>query len=335
MKNKINYFFIFLFLIFILLIIALISLSVGSTYLGINDVIDVLTKNAVEKTFNIIINIRLPRVLGAIFLGGALSVSGMLLQTFFNNPIAGPYVLGISQGAKMCVAVFMICTLKYGIIINSVGMIISAFFGSLISTVFVLLISSKTRNMSMLIVCGILIGYICSAITDLIITFADDSDIVNLHNWSMGSFSGINWSNIYVIMLVVTTSFFAVFLLSKPLGAYLHGADYAMSLGVNVLFLRIMIIVLSGILSATVTAFAGPISFVGIAVPHLVKSITRCARPIIHIPACFILGAIVTLLCDDIARVIFAPTELAISTVTAIVLVPVVIIVMLRRVRDE
>ena len=210
-------------------------------------------------------------------------------------------------------------------------MIISAFAGSLIAMVFVLVVAKKVPSMSILIVCGIMIGYICSAITDFVVTFADDSNIVNLHNWSMGSLSGMNWENVKYICIIIIVGIIVTFFMSKPIGAYQLGEVYAKSVGVNIKGLRVCLIMLSSILAATVTAFAGPISFVGIAVPHLIKTISKTAKPIILIPGCFIGGAIVTLVCDGIARTVFAPTEISISSVTAIILVPVVISMLLKK----
>lgn len=285
-----------------------------------------------RETYNkIIMDIRLPRIISAIFLGGALAVSGFLLQTFFGNPIAGPYVLGISSGAKLTVAIAMIFLLSKGIHINSVGMILAAFIGSMAAMGFVLLISLKVQKMSMLIVCGILIGYICSAITDLCITFADDSNIVNLHNWSMGSFSGIGWNHIPIMVLSVIIGVILCFILSKPIGAYLMGENYARNMGVNVKLLRILLIFISSFLSASVTAFAGPISFVGIAVPHLVKMMLKTSKPILLIPGVFVFGSVITLLCDGIARCALAPIEISISTITAVLLVPFVIAMMITK----
>lgn len=281
--------------------------------------------------YHIIWDIRLPRILSAIFLGGALSISGFLLQTFFGNPIAGPYVLGISSGAKLTVALTMIYLLGKGITISSFGMVVAAFIGAMLAMGFVLLISLRVHKMSLLIVCGIMIGYICSAITDLCVTFADDSNIVNLHNWSQGSFSGMNWSNVGMITVIVTITFVVTLFLSKPIGAFQMGENYARNMGVNILALRIALILLSSFLSACVTAFAGPISFVGIAVPHLVKMAMGTAKPLVLIPGCFFGGAVVTLFCDGIARTLFAPTEVSISSVTAVLLVPVVIVMMLRK----
>ena len=178
-----------------------------------------------------------------------------------------------------------------------------------------------------------MIGYICSAVTDFIVTFAEDSDIVNLHNWSMGSFSGISWENVKVIAFVVGVTGICTFFLSKPMEAYQLGETYAKNMGVNIKLFRVLLVVLSSILSAVVTAFAGPVSFVGIAVPHLIKLATHTAKPIILIPGCFLGGAVITLFCDGIARTVFAPTEISISSVTAVFLVPVVIAAMLRKQR--
>ena len=186
----------------------------------------------------------------------------------------------------------------------------------------------------MLVVSGVMIGYICSAVTDFVVTFADDSDIVNLHNWSMGSFSGISWGNIRGMSVVVLLTGAVTFLLSKPMGAYQLGESYAKNMGVNIRLFRVLLVLLSSILSACVTAFAGPVSFVGIAVPQLIKNLFRTAKPILMIPACFLGGGICCLFCDLIARTLFAPTELSISTVTAVFGAPVVIFVMIRQKRE-
>lgn len=308
------------------------NVSAGSVDMTLSELIGILKRESQESTlYQIVWKIRLPRMIAAILLGGALSVSGFLLQSFFQNPIAGPYVLGISSGAKLVVALTMIFLLEKGIMISSFGMVAAAFVGSLLAMGFVLVISFRVSQMSLLVVCGILIGYICSAITDFCVTFASDSNIVNLHNWSMGSFSGMTWDNIKLMVLIVGVTTFVTFCLAKPIGAYQMGENYARNMGVNVKVLRIALILLSSLLSACVTAFAGPISFVGIAVPHLVKMALKTAKPIVLIPGCFLTGAAITLFCDGIARTVFAPTEVSISSVTAVFLVPVVIAAMLRK----
>ena len=199
----------------------------------------------------------------------------------------------------------------------------------------VLAVSPKIHNMSFLVLIGVMIGYICSAVTDFLVTFAQDSDIVNLHNWSMGSFSGITWENVKVITIVVTVTAILTFLLSKPMTAYQLGETYAKNMGVNIRVFRVLLVILSSVLSAVVTAFAGPVSFVGIAVPQLVKRLFQTAKPIIMIPASFLGGAVFCMFCDLLARTVFAPTEMSISTVTAIFGAPVMIAVMLRQNRTK
>lgn len=280
---------------------------------------------------SILWDIRIPRVLTALILGGALAVSGYLLQTFFNNPIAGPFVLGISSGAKLLVALTMIIFLELHMAVGSITLIVAAFIGALISTGFILIVSKGVKSMSMLVICGVMIGYLCSAITDFVVTFADDSNIVNLHNWSLGSFSGSSMSNVRIEAVVVVLVTIIAFFMSKPMSAYQLGEKYAINMGVNVRRFRVVLIILSSILSACVTAFAGPVSFVGIAVPHIIRQIFKTNKPIVMIPACFLGGSVFCLLSDYLARMLFAPTELSISSVTAILGAPVVIWMMVGR----
>lgn len=322
----------FLLLTVLLCALFLWNMNSGSVDLSAKEIINIIINGPNDGTSsNIIWNIRLPRILAAIILGGSLSVSGFLLQTFFANPIAGPFVLGISSGAKLVVSLVMIYLLTLGRTISSAMMIVAAFAGAMISMGFVLLVSKKVKKMSMLVICGVMIGYICSAITDFLLTFAEDSNIVNLHNWSLGSFSGTSWDNISVMSIVVFVTFLLTFLMSKPISAYQMGEVYAQNMGVNIKLFRMILILLSSILSACVTAFAGPISFVGIAVPHIVKTMMKTAKPILIIPACYLGGAVFCLFCDLIARTIFSPTELSISSVTAIFGAPIVIYMMVKR----
>lgn len=331
-QRRIRYLVSFLILTVLLCVLFLWNMNSGSVDLSVGEIWNIITTGPSEATSsNIIWNIRLPRILAAMILGGALSVSGFLLQTFFANPIAGPFVLGISSGAKLVVSLAMILLLSVGKTISSAQMILAAFVGAMISMGFVLLVSKKVNKMSMLVICGVMIGYICSAVTDFVLTFAEDSNIVNLHNWSQGSFSGMSWDNVKVMSIVVLITLLITFLMSKPISAYQMGEVYAQNMGVNIKMFRMALILLSSILSACVTAFAGPISFVGIAVPHLVKSMMKTAKPILIIPACFLGGAVFCLFCDLIARTIFAPIELSISSVTAIFGAPIVIYMMVRR----
>ena len=287
----------FLLLLLLLLVFLIWNIFAGSVSLSASEIWRILLGSDAGFTQSqIIMKIRLPRLLSALILGGALSLSGYLLQTFFHNPIAGPFVLGISSGAKMTVCVAMLALLSRGKTTSSAILIAAAFVGAMVSMGFVLLISQRVKRMSLLVVCGVMIGYICSALTDFLVTFADDSSIVNLHNWSLGSFSGMSWDNVKTMAVVC---------------------------GITLL--------LTSVLSACVTAFAGPISFVGIAVPHLMKSLFKSAEPLVMIPACFLGGGVFCLFCDLIARTAFAPTEVSISSVTAVFGAPIVIYMMIHR----
>ena len=330
MKQK-RYVLIFLCLAAAMLLLMAANVCIGSVKNPLAGVLRLLggERGAVVSA-GIVLQIRLPRALAAAILGGALALSGYLLQTFFHNPIAGPFTLGISSGAKLTVALVMVFFLEKALRVSSLVLILAAFVGAMISMSFVLLMSRVLNHMSTLIVSGVMIGYICTAITDFVVTFADDSDIVNLHNWSQGSFSGIGWDNVAVMTVVIFLTSAFVFLLSKPISAYQLGEAYAQNMGLNIRLFRALLVLLSSLLSACVTAFAGPVSFVGTAVPQIVKSLFHTARPILMVPACFLGGAVFCLFCDLLARTLFSPTELSISTVTAVFGAPVVIVILLR-----
>ncbi|MBR3135600.1 MAG: iron ABC transporter permease [Clostridia bacterium] len=317
-----------------LLLLIVWNVNAGSVHVTPGEILSILWGKGGDGAV-IVRGIRLPRIFAAALLGGALALSGFLLQTFFANPIAGPFILGISSGAKLILSLTLIVFLSRGVAVGSLALIVASFCGAMLSMGFVLLISSKVKRMSLLIISGVMIGYICSAVTDFVITFADDANIINLHHWSLGSFSGITWGNVGVMAAVILPALVLAFLLSKPIGAYQLGEVYAQNMGVNIRLFRAVLILLSSVLSAAVTAFAGPISFVGVAVPHIVRTVFKTAKPLIMIPACFLGGAVFCLLCDLIARTAFAPTELSISSVTALFGAPVVILVMLRRQKEN
>ena len=301
-RKRSRYTFVFVCMIAAFFVITVLNINTGNVHISVPKILRILFLHDGEAVeYSIIWKIRLPRILMAALLGGALSLSGFLLQTFFSNPIAGPFVLGISSGAKMAVALTMIVFLKYVGHFSSYTLVVAAFIGSLISTGFILLMSKKIHHMASLLVGGIMIGYICSAITDFVVTFADDSDIVNLHGWSQGSFSGMSWGNIKVAVVVVGIAAVCTFLLSKPISAYQLGEAYAQSMGV------------------------------GIAVPFLTRKAFGTSKPIVVIPGTFFIGAVFCMICDLIARMALAPVELNISTVTSILGAPIVIYMMVKR----
>ena len=322
---------------FVILLAALalllpLNLMIGSVGAPAAEIWKIITAgDRVSTLGKIIWQIRLPRICAVLILGGALSVSGLLLQSFFANPIAGPFILGISSGAKLVVALVMVFLLSRGIALGSLGMMAAAFAGSMLAMAFILAAARKVRDLSVLIICGMMIGYICSAVTDFVVTFANDSNIVNLHNWSMGSFSGISWQHVGVITVITGISLICVLFLIKPMSAYMLGETYARNAGVRLKAFRLALILVSSLLSAVVTAFAGPISFLGVAVPHLMRLLFKTSKPIVLVPACMAGGAAFCLFCDLLARSLFAPTELSISSVTAVFGAPVVIFMMISR----
>ncbi len=319
--------FIFLGLVALLGIAVVLNINMGSVNISPARIINMIFFGGEQGTpeQSIIFNIRLPRLIMAAVLGGGLALSGYLLQAFFRNPIAGPFVLGISSGARMFMAFAIIVVANYVGYVSGIAMVFMSFLGSLLSMGFVLIFAKRAKSMSMLLVVGIMIGYVCSAITDFIVTFAEENEISNLVSWSMGSFSSSNWNDVAVSSVIIFVSLILVLSISKPLSAYRLGEGYAQSMGINIKTFRIILILLSSILSATVTAFAGPISFVGIAVPHIAKFLFKTAKPLVIIPGVFFCGAIFCLYCDLIARTVFSPIELNIGTVTAVLGAPIVI----------
>lgn len=324
----------FIILIAMLLFAIGLNLGKGSVELNLKDIKDVIIGNRgfTKLEYNVLFKIRLPRILSAILFGGALSISGYLLQTFFKNPIVGPFVLGISSGARLFVGFFILTTATMPFLnSSSLGMFLVSFAGSMLAMILVLIFARSAESVSTLIVIGIMVGYIASAGTNFMITFASENNIANLQNWSLGSFSGVTWDMLKVSSWIIIPATILVFFLSKPLEGYLLGENYAKSMGINIKAFRVILVILSSILSACVTAFAGPISFVGIAVPHLTRLSTKTSNPKILTPAIFLLGASFTLLADYFARTLFAPTELNISTVTSFIGAPLVIWLMSNR----
>ena len=336
-RSTMRYVMVFLSFLILLFLAVIWSIRSGSVDISVGQIIRIvfLREDINHVAYNVIWKIRLPRILLGVLLGGALSLSGFLIQTFFRNPIAGPFVLGISSGAKMTLA---IVTIALAGVFNQMPIslsVLTSFVGSLLSLLLVLAFTGKVRNMSILLVIGIMISYICSAVTDFLINFAKDAEIVNLTHWSLGSFSGSSWQSVKISALIIIPMFIIVFLMSKPMSVYALGEGYAQSLGMNIRLFRVLLVVSTGVLSACVAAFAGPISFVGIAVPHICRSLLKTNKPMVMIPATFLFGSVFCVLCDLVSRIMFAPTELSISTVTSAIGAPIVIWLMISRRRKN
>ncbi len=321
----------------VLVALACANLCLGSVEMDVGELVGALMAGPGNTSLHasVIWQIRLPRAVSAALLGGALACSGFLLQTFFNNPIASPYVLGISAGAKCALAAVTIGVIGAGGALASWQVVGAAFVGALAATGLVLALSTKIRSMGMLIVAGVMVGYVFNAATDFLVTFASDQNIVNLHNWALGSFSGATWGQVGVEACVCALGLAASMVLAKPMAAYQLGEGYAKSVGVNVRVFRMGLIGVSSLLAACVTAYAGPVGFVGIAVPYLARTALGSSKPARVVPACFVMGAAFCLLCDLVARMALSPTELNLGTVTAVFGAPVVIALMTRRHRED
>ncbi len=324
----------FLLLAGILLFILLVNIAVGSVGIKLPEVGRIIIENIRDNSTNstIVWKIRLPRIIAALVGGGAVAVSGLLLQIFFRNPIVDSYVLGVSSGSTLFIALFILGGFTFGVSsLSPYFVFLGAFLGATAVTVIVLLFAYKVKSVVTLLVIGLMIGYLCSAATGLLMTFADNEKIRNFVLWTMGSFAGFTWEQVKVLVYIGFPFLFFSFIISKPLNAFLLGEDYAKSMGVNIRAFRICIICISSVLTAVVTAFAGPVAFIGMSVPHIARLSFRTADNRVLVPGVFLLGAAITGLCDLAARMLLAPSEIAISTVTSFFGVPIVVWLLLKR----
>ncbi len=311
----------------------LLNIVLGSVTIPFGDTVRVIFGGAgSDEAYSAIIwNIRLPRALGAVLGGAGLAVSGLLLQVFFRNPIVGPFVLGISSGASFTVALAMLGSYLLGVtVVSSLTLSLAAFIGALLVMGVVLMVASKVRDIITLLVIGLMTGYVASALSSFLIAFAQSENVHRFVIWTMGSFSGFRWEEVRLLAIVGIVLLIASYLLAKPLNAFLLGEDYARSMGVNIKRFRYMVVFLSCALAAIVTAFAGPVAFIGLAVPHLARLSLGTSDNRILIPASILAGAMITSLCDLLARMLFAPVELPVSATTAIFGAPMVIFFLIK-----
>lgn len=309
-----------------------ISLNQGSVNSAADEVWRILWGGAGDGNLDFIVrNIRLPRSLASLGGGAMLAVSGLLLQVYFRNPIVGPFVLGISSGATLMVSLVMLTTLAVGF----VGVMpyltpLAAFLGSLGAMSLVMAIAAKVKQGVTLLIAGIMIGYLTSAVTSLLITFAEAERLKGFNLWQLGSFSGYTWTELTVMMSLGSVLLLLVYAMSKQLNAFLLGENYAATMGVNIRRFRMALVVASCGLSSLVTATAGPVAFVGLAVPHMARLAMGTADNRLLIPATALIGAVVCGACDIVARMLFAPIEAPLSAITSFFGAPVVIALLLR-----
>lgn len=319
-------------LIVLLLIIAVLfvmNLSLGDVAIKIGDVIHLLGGGEVENTAaSYIVESRLYRSLAAIGAGGALAVSGLILQVFFRNPLAGPSVLGVTSGASLGVAAVILGGVSMGSVWGSMGIIGAGIIGAVSVLLLLLFISRFIQNAVTLLVAGLMFGYFTSALINILFLWANEMNTREYVIWGLGSFDGFRANELLIFWMIILVVFFFSFVLVKPLNALVTGTDYASSLGVNIKSARFIIIMVTGILAAVVTVYCGPVSFVGIAVPQMARIVVRSKNHAVIMPLVFLAGGCLALLADFGVRM--SSNSLPLNTVTALIGAPIVVWVIVK-----
>lgn len=329
-----NYWFRFLGLILILLAVWLLNIGLGSVKIPFEATLSALLGQSVENNSweYIIYNYRLPKAMTGILVGGGLALSGLLMQTLFRNPLAGPFVLGISSGASLGVALLLMgSTLLGGLMFSDFSLVAAASLGSFLVLFVVLLVANRIRDTMALLIIGLMFGSITSAIVSVLAYFSSAEQLQRFIFWSYGSVGNLSWNQNGVLGGIVLLGLVLSVLSIKSLNAFLLGENYAQSLGVNLKKSRLTLIIATGLLAGSITAFAGPIAFVGLAVPHLTRQLFNTMEHKILVPAVFLYGAVLMLFCDTIAQLPTSAKVLPINAITSIVGAPVVIWLLVRK----
>lgn len=324
----------------LLVLLVFLCLSHGSVRISVKDILTVVTGGQIQNLVwkNIILNLRLPRIITAILAGSALGIGGLLMQTLFLNPLAGPFVLGINAGASLGVALVILLSGIAGFnsflaglgLMAEMGMVISATIGSAVVIMSVLVLARRIASKTVLLLIGIMFGYAVSAIVSVLIHFSMAERVQSFMAWTFGSFSTVSWNELKIIIPVIFISLAMAFPMAKHLNALLMGETYAASMGVSVKKVRYSVILVTSLLAATVTAFCGPVAFIGIAVPHLARNMARTGDHRVLIPLCIFMGAIVALASDLIAHLPGHGVVLPLNAVTSLIGAPVVVWVITR-----
>ena len=325
--------FIFVGLTLLLVVVALLDLCCGSAYWISPDSLFALFSEDLSSIAdspspiaNILIHIRLPKMLTAILAGASLSVAGLMMQTLFRNPLAGPYILGVSSGASLGVALLTMC----GVAISSSGLISgSAIIGCLITMLLVMLIAKRIRSNITLLIVGMMVGNIAGALVNMIQNFANPDSLKLFIVWTLGSLNSVSWDELPTLIIGIAIAAILVLMLIKPLNGLLLGEDYARGLGINVERTRWMLVLASCLLAGSVTAFCGPIAFIGVAVPHIARGILTTSNHRLTVPASALIGANILLICDILCNL--GTYSLPISTVSALFGAPIILWIVLKK----
>lgn len=314
------------------------NLTTGSVQIPFADVLDILCGRFIGKESweYIILENRLPQTLTAILCGASLSVCGLMLQTAFRNPLAGPDVFGISSGAGLGVALVML--LLGGTVSTSIftvsgflAILTAAFVGAIAVTALILFLSTLVRNSVLLLIVGIMVGYVSSSAVSLLNFFASEEGVKSYMVWGMGNFGGVSMNHIPLFSILCLIGIIASFLLVKPLNILLLGPQYAESLGISTRQIRNILLVVVGLLTAITTAFCGPISFIGLAIPHIARLLFRTENHQILLPGTVLSGAVIALLCNFICYLPGESGIIPLNAVTPLIGAPVIIYVIIQR----
>ncbi|WP_418984400.1 iron chelate uptake ABC transporter family permease subunit [Alistipes putredinis] len=327
-----------LFLLFGVLaaVLFVVDLSVGAVPIPIREVLAALTGSGNDPvTTKIILNIRLLKAVVALLAGAALAVSGLQMQTLFRNPLAGPYVLGISSGASLGVSLFLLGASLLGIsfaseALRNVGIVGSAWIGGALILLVIMAVSARLKDIMAILILGMMFGSAASAVVQILQYLSTDSALKSFVIWTMGSLGGVSLAQLGLMSSIVLAGLILSVYLIKPLNLLLLGENYARTMGLNVRITRLLLFVSTTLLAGTVTAFCGPIGFIGIAVPHVARMLTGNADHRILMPASILLGSVTMLLCDIIAQLPGREMVLPVNTVTALLGIPIVVLVIVR-----
>jgi len=315
-----------------MVLLLMINISLGSVSIPMKAVMNSLTGgHAGKETWDyIILNYRLPKAIAAILVGMGLSISGLLMQTLFRNPLAGPYVLGLSSGASLGVAMVILgsaCLPVFlsSILLSSYGIVLASSLGSFLVLLAVLAVSQRLRDTMAILIVGLMFGSFTSAIVGTLTYFSSAEQLQKFTFWSLGNLGNLSWYSIGILSCCVLIGLLMSFLSVKPLNALLLGENYARSLGLNYKKTKLIIILATSILAGSITAFAGPIAFIGLAVPHIAKLVFQTSNHTILFWSTLLLGASMMLICDSIAQLPGSDSILPINAVTSIFGAPIVI----------
>lgn len=330
--------FLFLLLIIVLVVLFFTNISLGSVSIPVKEIVNSFLGKSMEKeSWEIILwNFRLPKAFTAILVGMALSISGLLMQTLFRNPLAGPYVLGLSSGASLGVA-FVILGAGFlpsflaNIFLSSYGIVLASALGSALVLIAVLTVSQKLKDTMAILIVGLMFGSLTSAVVSVLSYFSTAEQLQKFTFWSLGSLANLSWSEVSLLFIITAVGIILSFLVIKPLDALLLGEKYAKSLGVNFKKTRYIIIFATSVLAGSITAFVGPIAFIGLAVPHIAKLLFQTSNHFILFWSTLLIGAVILLFCDIIAQCPGQDITLPINAVTSIIGAPIVIWLLVRK----